>query len=426
MEVIAYSILILLLYTTAYWVSSYSLALFVNPDEIESMYPQLSERQRAFLVQSADNPRGFIQVTTVYKSITLIIITMFFVFLVQSFSESLGVYIWPVWLIGLFLVWLGHVLIVEYFPRRAARAGIHPRMAGRLWIIKLISQFVGPVVAAYRMAIKKGNIWDPLSEKEKEDIVERAIESLAEQSGIGESIVEEDEKEMIGRVFLLDKIAVREIMVPRVEITGIEKSMTFPEIREQLRKDAHSRFPVYEETIDKITGILYVKDIFNHMPELGEAFDISKYLRKPYFVSENKVIGDLLTEFKLGHHHIAIAMDENGGVAGLVTLEDIIEEIVGDIRDEFEPEEAEFSSLPDGRFLVNASMRVEKLQDYLHTEYEQEDYDTIGGLIYHLIGSVPKPGQKVRWHELEFEVDKVDGRRIKYVRVTATGHAPTV
>jgi CBS domain containing-hemolysin-like protein len=407
-------------------VSLYSLALFVNPEEIESMYPHLSERQRRFLINSVDNARAFIQVAAVYKAFALMVISVSYVSLVQSLSDELGMLMWLAWPVGLSLIWLGYIMIVEYLPRRASRFGIHPRMAGRLWLMELISYLVLPVVSTYRKAISKGNIWDPLSEKEKEDIVERAIESIAEQSGIGQTIVEEDEKEMIGRVFLLDRMAVREVMVPRVEITAIERTMTFPEIRDLVRQDGHSRFPVFEETIDKIVGILYVKDVFNRMPEPGEAFNINRYLRKPYFVSEHKVIGDLLKEFKLGSHHIAIAMDEHGGVAGMITLEDIIEEIVGDIRDEEEPEETEFASLPDGRFLVNASMRVEKLQDYLHTEYEQDDYETVGGLIYHLVGSVPKPGQKVKWHELEFEVDKVEGRRIKFVRVTTAGHAATV
>ena len=298
-------------------------------------------------------------------------------------------------------------------------------MSGRLWLIQLISIFVWPVLTTYRPAISKGNIYDPLSEKEKEDIVERAIESLAEQSGIGESIVEENEKVMMGRVFLLDRKAVREIMIPRIEIKALEKSITFHEMRDIIRSDTHSRLPVYEDTVDRIIGILYVKDVFDKMPEPGEAFDVTRYLRQPYFVPEDKVVGDLLKEFKLGSHHIAIIMDEHGGVAGMVTLEDIVEEIVGDIKDEKEPEETEFASLPDGRYLVNASMRVEKLQDYLHTEYEQEDYETVGGLIYHLIGSVPQPGQKVRWHDLEFEIDKVESRRIKYVRVGLAGQAAT-
>jgi len=426
MAALIYISFIILFFITANWVSLYSLALFVNPDEIESMYPHLNEGQRVFLNKLANNARAFIQVAAVYKAFALIAITVFFVLLVQSFWDQIGFATWAVWPVGIFSIWLGYVMIVEYLPRRASRFGIHPRMAGRLWLIQLISFFVWPVLTTYRTAINKGNIYDPLSEKEKEDIVERAIESLAEQSGIGESIVEEEEKEMISRIFLLDKKSVKEIMVPRIDIKGIEISMTFTEIRDFIIQNTHSRFPVYQDKIDKIIGMLHVKDVFDQMPEPGEAFDITRYLRKPYFVSENKVIGDLLTEFKLGMHHIAIAMDEHGGVAGLVTLENIVEEIFGDIRNETEPVETEFASMPDGRFLVNASMRVEKLQDYLHTEYEQEDYETVGGLIYHLIGSVPKPGQKVKWHDLEFEIEKVEGRRIKFVRVATTGQATPV
>ncbi|HEX2896779.1 MAG TPA: hemolysin family protein [candidate division Zixibacteria bacterium] len=423
MDTLIYILLIIIFYATANWVSLYSLALFVNPDEIETMYPHLSESRRKFLNNSVKHARAFIQVASVYKALSMIVITAFFVLLMQSVSVHLGLFKWIAWPAGLFLLWLGYVMIVEYLPRRSSRFGIHPRMAGRLWLIQFISFLVLPVVTTYRTAIKKGNIYDPLSEKEKEDIVERAIESLAEQSAIGESIVEKSEKEMISRVFLLDKKSVREIMVPRIEIKGIEKELTYQEIKDFIKQNSHARFPVYDKTIDKIVGVLHVKDIFDQMPEPGEAFDISKYLRKPYFVSENKVIGDLLTEFKQGMHHIAIAMDEHGGVAGLVTLENIVETLVGDIKDENVPEETEFASLPDGRFLVNATMRVEKLQDYLHTEYEQEDYETVGGLIYHLIGSVPRPGQKVKWHDLEFEIEKVDGRRIKFVRVAMSGHA---
>lgn len=423
MDILIYTALIIVFYATANWVSLFSLALFVNPDEIETIYPHLSESRREFLNNSVKHARAFIQVASVYKAFSLIAITLFFVLLVQSVSIHLGIVKWIAWPAGLFVLWLGYVMVVEYLPRRSSRFGIHPRMAGRLWLIQLISYLVLPVLSAYRSAIKKGNIYDPLKEKEKEDIVERAIESLAEQSGIGESIVEKKEKDMISRVFLLDRKSVREIMVPRIEIKGIEKGMSYQEIKDFIKLNSHARFPVYDKTMDKIVGVLHVKDIFDNMPEPGKAFDISKYLRQPYFVSEDKVIGDLLTEFKLGMHHIAIAMDDHGGVAGLVTLENIVETLVGDIKDEKVPEETEFASLPDGRFLVNAAMRVEKLQDYLHTEYEQEDYETVGGLIYHLIGSVPRPGQKVKWHDLEFEIEKVDGRRIKYVRVAMSGQA---
>lgn len=422
-EAVIYLLFIILFYLTAYWISLYSLAVFVDPDEVESIYKHISDKQRIFVDRLADDARAFVQIAIVYKAFALIVSTVFTVLLAQLLSEQLGNFIWGAKIVALFFLWFSFIMIVEYLPRRSSRSAINEKMARRLWSIQLISFFVWPVVAFYRSALNKINPQAPVTEEEKEEIVERAIESLAEQAGIGESIVEEDEKEMIGQIFLLDKKIVREIMVPRIEIAGIEKSMSFVEIRDLVSKDGHSRFPVYEETIDVIIGLIYVKDLFNNMPQPGEVFDITRYLRKPYFVSEKKVIGDLLTEFKLGSHHIAIAMDQHGGVAGLVTLEDIIEEIVGDIQDEHVPQETEFASLADGRFLVNASMRVEKLQDYLHTDFEQDDYETVGGLIFHLVGSLPVPGEKIKWHDFEFEIEKVEGRRIKFVKVAAKGHA---
>jgi CBS domain containing-hemolysin-like protein len=157
-------------------------------------------------------------------------------------------------------------------------------------------------------------------------------------------------------------------------MVGIEENMSFRKIRQLVSRDGHSRYPVYQETIDKVIGLIYVKDLFSNPPEAGEKFDINKYLRKPYFIPETKIIGELLREFKDKRQHIALVADEYGGVAGLVTLEDIIEEIFGEIQDEHDSEEAEFADMGDGRFVVSANLLVEKLQDYLDTDYEHADY----------------------------------------------------
>jgi magnesium and cobalt transporter len=206
-------------------------------------------------------------------------------------------------------------------------------------------------------------------------------------------------------------------MSPRIDITGIEKSASFTEIQKLLRADGHSRFPVFEGSIDRVIGILYVKDLFNNMPAPGEEFVITNYLRSPFFVPQSKVIGQLLREFRSRQLHIAIVVDEYGGVAGLVTLEDILEEIVGEIQDEHDSETADLSRDSEGGLVVDASVRLEKLQDYLDTDYDHEEFDTVGGLLYDLVGSVPKEGHKVKWHDVEFEVQKVDGQRIRTVKV---------
>jgi CBS domain containing-hemolysin-like protein len=269
----------------------------------------------------------------------------------------------------------------------------------------------------YRSLLQKSGGERTVSEEEKEDIVERAIETVADHAGISQTIVDDEEKEMISQIFLLDQTLVKEIMIPRIDIIAFEKSTSFKEIRKIIQKDGHSRYPVYDETIDKVLGLLYVKDLFNNMPDQGEIFDVTRFLRKPYLIPENKIIGELLREFKDKRQHIAMVIDEFGGIAGLVTLEDIIEEIFGEIQDEHDYEQDDIIQLKDGRLLVNANIMVEKLQDYLETEYEQTDYDTISGLIYDLVGSVPSENQTIKWNDLEFEVHKKEDQRILSVKV---------
>jgi CBS domain containing-hemolysin-like protein len=404
-------------YATAYIVSLYSLAVYIDPDEIETLFPTMSSSRRGFLTRLVQDPRAFMQIAVVYKSFALMLITACAVYLIRRFAAEIGFTTLALLPAGLIVLWLMFLFVVEYLPRRASRKAIKRRMPRHLWIIMVIWVVLSPLIRFYRRALKHSRNGDTVTEEEKDEIVERAIETLAEQAGIGETIVEEEEKEMIGQIFRLDQTVVREIMVPRIDIVGIEKSMSFTKIRNLVRRDGHSRYPVYDGTIDKVIGIVYVKDLFSKIPDPGEKFVISRYLRKPYFVPEKKVISELLREFQARRLHIAIVVDEYGGVAGLVTLEDIIEEIFGEIQDEHDWEEAEFTKLSDGSYLVNAGLLVEKLQDYLDTDYEQGDYDTVGGLIYDLVGSVPKEGQKIKWHDLEFEVDKVRGQRILSVKV---------
>lgn len=404
-------------YFTAYLISLYSRAVYIDPDEVDQIDPGQATRQLRFLIRLADDPRTFVQIAVVYKAAALIVVTVLTTVLLEGLSSRLGLAPYLLVVPVLALIWITYVMVVEYLTRRASRRAVSPRMLRHVWIIASIYYMCYPVLWIYRRALGRAQESQPVSEEEKEEIVERAIETLAEEAGIGETIVEDDEKQMIGQIFLLDQTVVREILVPRIDITGIEKGMSFKSIRQLVLKDGHSRYPVYDKTIDKIVGLVYVKDLFSNMPEPGEKFVIENYLRNPYFVPETKIIGELLQEFKDKRLHIAIVVDEYGGVAGLVTLEDIIEEIFGEIQDEHDAEESEFYKLPDGRFRVSAGLMVEKLQDYLDIDYPQGGYDTVGGLIYDLVGSVPTEGQKVRWHQIEFEMERIEGQRIVSVTV---------
>jgi len=412
-----YILLILIGYTVSYIVSLYSLAVYIDPDEVETLFPDVTNRRRVFLKRLADDPRVFVQMAMIFKSFTLVVISGLTVLALYPHDTDIG---WlsmielALWLVA---VWLIYIVIVEYFPRRSSRRAVNQKMLKQLWVITITYYFCFPIVYLYRIALEHWQGDNTISEDDKDEIVERAIETLADEAGIGEAIVEDDEKEMIGQIFQLDQTITREIMIPRIDITGIDKAMSFREIRSLVERDGHSRYPVYKDTIDKIIGIIYVKDLFNRMPEPGETFSIESYLRKVYLVPETKIIGELLQEFRGRQQHIAIVVDEYGGVAGLVTLEDIIEEIFGEIQDEHDTESVELSTLTDGRYLVSAGMLVEKLQDVLDTEYDQGNYDTVGGLIYDLVGSVPHEGQKIQWHRIEFEVERTDGQRIITVKV---------
>ncbi len=417
MHELIYGLLILFSYITAYIMSLYSLAAYIDPDDLGELQSEVSGVRRSFLQRLGDDPQFFVQITAVYKSFALVTICILtYHYLNQSgFLTDVPRPVLP--LVGVALTWVAYILAVEYLPRRSSRNAINPQMLKYLWFILIVYYVSYPLVQIYRRILTRVTHDTKVTEEEKEEMVERAIETLAEQAGINEVIVEDDEKEMISQIFQLDQTVVREIMVPRIQMTSIDKKMSFREIRGLVLKDGHSRYPVYDDNIDKVIGLIYVKDLFNRLPEPGEKFVIRSFLREPYFVPETKIIGDLLREFKDKQLHIALVVDEYGGVAGLVTLEDIIEEIFGEIQDEHDSEEAEFSVLADGRYRVDAGLLVEELQEKLDTEHEQGDYDTVGGLIYDLVGSVPHDGQVIKWHDLDFVVDKVEGQRIVSVTV---------
>jgi CBS domain containing-hemolysin-like protein len=412
-----YVFLIIVGYFLTYIVSLYSLAVYVDPDEIESLIPSAGKTRRILLEKMAGDPRAFMQIADLFKSFALIIITIFGVLVSNKLAAILDVHTVLALVTTLLIIWIFFVIAVEILPRFSSSKVINKGKLRHLWIFFILYLIFYPIVKMYRSLLLKASGERTVSEEEKEDIVERAIETVADHAGISQTIVDDEEKEMISQIFLLDQTLVKEIMIPRIDIIAFEKSTSYKEIRKIIQKDGHSRYPVYEETIDKVLGILYVKDLFNNMPDPGDTFDVTRFLRKPYLIPENKIIGELLREFKDKRQHIAMVVDEFGGIAGLVTLEDIIEEIFGEIQDEHDYEQEDIISLKDGRLLVNANIMVEKLQDYLETEYEQTDYDTISGLIYDLVGSVPSENQIIKWNDLEFEVDKMEDQRILSVKV---------
>jgi CBS domain containing-hemolysin-like protein len=228
--------------------------------------------------------------------------------------------------------------------------------------------------------------------------------------------LETEQQEMIQGVVELSETTVKEVMVPRVDTVFISAASSKEDLLERIIESGHTRFPVYEETTDKIIGILNAKDVLKSMVR-NEAFDIHALLRKPFFVPESKHIDELLRELRRRKVHIAVAIDEYGGVSGIVCMENIIEEIIGDIQDEFDNEKEDIQVLEEGSWLCDARINLEDLAEHIGIELPVEDFDTLGGFVFDLLGKIPVKYEKAVWHNLEFIVHDMDGRKINMVKV---------
>ncbi|MDR0313490.1 MAG: hemolysin family protein [Treponema sp.] len=228
--------------------------------------------------------------------------------------------------------------------------------------------------------------------------------------------LETEQQEMIQGVVELSETTVKEVMVPRVDTVFISAASSKEDLLERIIESGHTRFPVYEETTDKIIGILNAKDVLKSMVR-NEPFDIHALLRKAFFVPESKHIDELLRELRRRKVHIAVAIDEYGGVSGIVCMENIIEEIIGDIQDEFDNEKEDIQDLEEGSWLCDARINLEDLSEHICIDLPVEDFDTLGGFVFDLLGKIPVRYEKAVWHNLEFIVQDMDGRKINMVKV---------
>jgi CBS domain containing-hemolysin-like protein len=249
------------------------------------------------------------------------------------------------------------------------------------------------------------------------EITEAELRTLVDV-GAREGIVERDEREMIHKVFELEDTLVREVMVPRPDMFCLDVAEPPEEILRLLRDQLHSRVPVYEETVDQIVGVLYTKDLLPYLRGLPPGFDVRARLHPPYFVPESKRADALLREFQAKKLHLAIVVDEYGGTAGLVTLEDLLEELVGEIRDEFDEEERLIQRIDDHTFLVSGKLSVDELNAATGLAVPNGSFDTVGGWVLDLFGRVPHKGEKLDSGAVVLSVEKVERTRVLEVLVT--------
>lgn len=236
-------------------------------------------------------------------------------------------------------------------------------------------------------------------------------------AGEEEGLLEQDERRMIYSIFQLGETRAREIMVPRIDMLTLEVNTPLQQAIDAFITSGHSRVPVYEETIENILGVLYAKDLLRGWSEGSQIDTLRPLLRPAYFVPEAKRVDELLAEMQSRRIHIAIVVDEYGGVAGIVTLEDIVEEILGEIQDEYDQgEESPFQVLENGDHMFLGRVDLDDFNEEMHSDLSKEDAETLGGYIYNRLGRVPVAGEQVRKGDLLLTVEQVSARRIRKVR----------
>jgi len=233
-----------------------------------------------------------------------------------------------------------------------------------------------------------------------------------------EGVIETEEKEMIESILDFSDTTVREVMVPRIDMVAAKKDITIDELIKLFEEEGHSRVPIYDGRVDNIIGVIYAKDLLTALAKKGkEHCVVSEIMRNAYFVPETKKISVLLKEFKKAKVHIAIVVDEYGGTAGIVAMEDLLEEIVGEIHDEYDVEEQNALWLNESTVLMDAGLDVDDVNEMINTSIPNEDFDTLGGFLYHQLGLIPVGGEVVEWENVTFTIKEIHGNRISKVLV---------
>jgi len=245
-----------------------------------------------------------------------------------------------------------------------------------------------------------------------------AMISIGEEEGA----IEKEEKEMLHRVFEFGDKKVSEAMVPRTEIVSVPEDAVIEDAIELLAANGYSRYPVIKETVDNIIGVLYVKDILMKMEkeDVTKNTPIKRFIRDAYYIPESKMVTELLDEMQKNKFQIAIIVDEHGGTAGLITLEDIMEEIVGGLQDEFEAigAEKEVEIIDERTFIVAGSTGLDEVNELVGVDLKSEEFNTIGGFLFGLFGHLPKIGEQLRYHELRFLILEMEGKKIEKIKIT--------
>jgi putative hemolysin len=338
--------------------------------------------------------------------------------------------------IALFFVSLLHATVGQQVPKlvavhRAEWITAHlavPPLHALTWVLTPITWPLNFVVrGVVRMFGVRSTGFHPLIQTPEE------LRLLVMEPGEGTpGDMEDDEREMLRGVFEISETVVREVMTPRTEMVAVPVEVTLQRLLEVATEEGHSRIPVYQGTIDSVLGVILTKDLLRVLYERGGAadgeFDARSILRPALFVPDTKPVDELLSELRRQAVHVAIVLDEFGGTYGLVTLEDLLEEIVGEINDEFDEVELEFESTPEGDVLIDAGVLIGDVNERFGLRIPEEEFDTVGGFVFGSLGRVPERGDSVSVMspegEMELRVEETDERRVSLLRLTRPATVP--
>ena len=310
------------------------------------------------------------------------------------------------------------IIFGELVPKRFAMKNYEKIAFATIGIIRAISIITAPFVKLLTHTTNAISKIFGVSENEEEIVTEEEIKMMIDQ-GEENGTIQEDEKELINNVFEFNDITASEIMTHRTDIFAVDINMTPGELLEEIIKDdcRHSRIPVYDETIDDIKGILYVKDLIKNITK--KTFKIKNIMKEAYFVSQNKLINEIFKELQKNKMQIAIVVDEYGGTAGLVTTEDILEEIVGDMYDEYDEIEKEYEKIDDKTYIISGSMPIYDVNKILKSNIPEGDYDTLSGYLQEELGRIPDEEENpiIETKELTFKIEEYEDKRILKVKV---------
>ena len=304
----------------------------------------------------------------------------------------------------------------ELVPKRIGMKYYEKIAFSTIGIIRVISIIAAPFVKILTNATNFISKVFGIPEEDEETVTEEEIKMMIDE-GEEKGTIEQEEKEMIHNVFQFNDITVSEVMTPRKDVYAIDIDSKIEEIIRELNEYKYSRIPVYEETIDNIKGVMFVKDLLKYYIN-NEPISIRNLVREVYFIPESKPINDLLKELQKNKMQMAIVIDEYGGTAGIVTMEDLIEEIVGNIFDEYDDVEEEYKKIDENTYLINGSVSISDLKKILNTEIPDGDYETLSGYLLELTGKFPEEeeSQVIETENIIYKIEEYEDKRILWVK----------